>query len=100
MTTNEWRTREDDGLCACGAIESVRAILATGEIDVLNTTVGHGGKTYARAIPSYRFGEAVNMPKAQRLADALGHQVPMIGVGRIASVGIAESLLQSGACEL
>lgn len=99
-TTDDMRSPEDDGLGITGAIESARAILATGEIDVLNTTVGHGGKTYARAIPSYRFGEAVNMPKAQHLGEATGHQVPMIGVGRIASVGIAESLLQSGACDM
>jgi 2,4-dienoyl-CoA reductase-like NADH-dependent reductase (Old Yellow Enzyme family) len=99
-TTDDMRSPEDGGLGAGGAIDSVRAMLATGEIDVLNTTVGHGGKTYTRAIPSYRFTEAVNMPKARRLGDATGHQVPMIGVGRIVSVGIAESLLQSGACEL
>ena len=47
-------------------------MLATGEIDVLNTTVGHGGKTYAQAIPSYRLGEAVNMPKARQLATRSG----------------------------
>jgi len=99
-TTDDMRSPEDDGLGVTGAIDSARAILATGEIDVLNTTVGHGGKTYARAIPSYRFGEAVNMPKARHLGEVTGHQVPMIGVGRIASVGIAESLLQSGACEM
>jgi 2,4-dienoyl-CoA reductase-like NADH-dependent reductase (Old Yellow Enzyme family) len=99
-TTDDMRSPEDGGLGTDGAVDSVRAILATGEIDVLNTTVGHGGKTYARAIPSYRHGEAVNMPKARHLGDAIGHQVPMIGVGRIASVGIAESLLQSGACEM
>ena len=99
-TTDDMRSPEDGGLGVSGAIDSARAILATGEIDVLNTTVGHGGKTYTRAIPSYRFTEAVNMPKARHLGEAIGHQVPMIGVGRIASVGIAESLLQSGACEL
>jgi 2,4-dienoyl-CoA reductase-like NADH-dependent reductase (Old Yellow Enzyme family) len=99
-TTDDMRSPEDGGLGAGGAIDSVRAILATGEIDVVNTTVGHGGQTYARAIPSYRHREAVNMPKARHLADAIGHQVPVIGVGRIASVGVAESLLQSGTCEL
>ena len=99
-TTDDMRSPEDGGLGVDGAIGTVRAVLATGEIDVLNTTVGHGGKTYARAIPSYRLGEAVNMPKARHLGDAIGHQVPLIGVGRIASVGIAESLLQSGACDL
>ena len=99
-TTDDMRAPDEGGLGPAGAAETVRAVLATGEIDVLNTTVGNGGKTYTRAIPSYRLGEAVNMPRARQLADAIGHQVPMIGVGRIASVGVAESLLQSGACEM
>jgi 2,4-dienoyl-CoA reductase-like NADH-dependent reductase (Old Yellow Enzyme family)/thioredoxin reductase len=99
-TTDDMLSPEDGGLGAKGAIESVRALLSTGRIDVLNTTVGHGGKTYAQAIPSYRHREAVNIPKAQQLNEALGRPLPLIGVGRIASVGIAESLLQSGACDL
>jgi 2,4-dienoyl-CoA reductase-like NADH-dependent reductase (Old Yellow Enzyme family) len=98
--TDDMRSPEDGGLGAAGLVPVVRKILGTGEIDVLNTTVGHGGKTYAQAIPSYRHREAVNMPKAERLNTALEHMVPMIGVGRIASIGIAETLLQSGACDM
>jgi 2,4-dienoyl-CoA reductase-like NADH-dependent reductase (Old Yellow Enzyme family) len=98
--TDDMRSPEDGGLGAAGMVPTVRALLATGEIDVLNTTVGHGGKTYAQAIPSYRHAEAVNMPKAQQLHAGIEREVPMIGVGRIASIGIAESLLQAGACDL
>ena len=53
---------------ARGAAAGRDQFARVGEIDVLNTTVGHGGKTYARAIPSYRLSEAVNMPKARHLA--------------------------------
>jgi 2,4-dienoyl-CoA reductase-like NADH-dependent reductase (Old Yellow Enzyme family) len=98
--TDDMRSPEDGGLGAAGMVPVVQALLGTGEVDVLNTTVGHGGKTYAQAIPSYRHTEAVNMPKAQQLNAAIEHAVPMIGVGRIASIGIAESLLQTGACDL
>jgi 2,4-dienoyl-CoA reductase-like NADH-dependent reductase (Old Yellow Enzyme family) len=98
--TDDMRSPEDGGLGAAGLVPVVRALLGTGEVDVLNTTVGHGGKTYAQAIPSYRHTEAVNMPKAAQLNAAIEHVVPMIGVGRIASIGIAESLLQRGACDL
>lgn len=98
--TDDMRSPEDGGLGAAGMVPTVRALLATGEIDVLNTTVGHGGKTYAQAIPSYRHREAVNMPKAQQLNEAIEHAVPLIGVGRIASIGIAENLLQTGACDM
>jgi 2,4-dienoyl-CoA reductase-like NADH-dependent reductase (Old Yellow Enzyme family) len=98
--TDDLRSPEDGGLGAAGQAAVVRNILATGEIDVLNTTVGSGGKSYARAIPSYRHREAVNIPKAEALNKALGHQVPLIGVGRIASIGLAETLVQSGACDM
>lgn len=99
-TTDDMKSPEDGGLGHKGAVETVRSLLETGQIDVINTTIGHGGKTYAQAIPSYRHREAVNIPKAQQLNDALGRPLPLIGVGRIASVGIAESLIQSGACDL
>lgn len=99
-TTDDMKSPEDGGLGQKGAIESVRTLLETGQIDVINTTVGHGGKTYAQAIPSYRHREAVNIPKAQQLNDAIGRPLPLIGVGRIASVGIAESLIRSGACDM
>lgn len=98
--TDDLRSPEDDGLGAEGSIAAARAMLATGEIDVVNTTVGHGGKTYAKAIPSYRHTEGVNMPKVRRLRDAIGAAVPVIGVGRIASVAVAEALLQAGDCDL
>ncbi|MDT4937375.1 MAG: hypothetical protein QOG80_1046 [Pseudonocardiales bacterium] len=99
-TTDDMKSPEDGGLGQKGAVESVRSLLETGQIDVINTTVGHGGKTYAQAIPSYRHREAVNVPKAQQLNDAIGRPLPLIGVGRIASVGIAESLIKSGACDM
>lgn len=98
--TDDLKSPEDGGLGVTGLTGLVRTLLGTGEIDVLNTTVGYGGKTYARAIPSYRHREAVNMPKAEALNEALGHAVPLIGVGRIASIGLAETLIQSGSCDM
>lgn len=98
--TDDLRSPEDDGLGAEGSIAAVRTMLMTGEVDVVNTTVGHGGKSYARAIPSYRHTEGVNMPKARRLRDAIGGAVPVIGVGRIASVAVAEGLLRAGDCDM
>jgi 2,4-dienoyl-CoA reductase-like NADH-dependent reductase (Old Yellow Enzyme family) len=98
--TDDMRSPEDGGLGTAGLASTVQAVLSTGEVDVLNTTVGHGGKTYTQAIPSYRHAEAVNMPKAQQLSAAIDRVVPLIGVGRIASIGIAENLLQTGACDM
>ena len=98
--TDDLRSPEDGGIGLAGMAEIVAALLAEGTIDVLNTTIGDGGASYARAIPNYRYGEAPNMPAVARLRQATAIEVPVIGVGRILSPGVAESLLASGACDL
>ncbi len=98
--TDDLRSPEDGGIGFAGIAEIVRSLLATGTIDVLNTTIGDGGASYARAIPNYRYGEAPNIPAVTRLRQAVTIDVPMIGVGRIVSPGLAESLLASGTCDL
>lgn len=98
--TDDLRSPEDGGIGFAGMAEIVTRLLATGTIDVLNTTIGDGGASYARAIPNYRFGEAPNIPAVTRLRTAVPIDVPVIGVGRIVSPGLAESLLASGKCDL
>jgi 2,4-dienoyl-CoA reductase-like NADH-dependent reductase (Old Yellow Enzyme family) len=99
-STNDMRSAEDGGIGFHAGAEIVRRLLDTGDIDVLNTTIGDGGASYARAIPDYRYGEAPNVPAVARLRDAVGITVPVIGVGRIVSVGMAESVLAEGHCDL
>ena len=98
--TDDLRSPEDGGIGFAGLVEIVRTLLATGHIDVLNTTIGDGGSSYARAIPNYRYGEAPNIPAVVRLRAAVPVEVPVIGVGRILSPGLAESLLARGDCDL
>ena len=98
--TDDLRSPEDGGIGFAGMVGIVRSLLATGHIDVLNTTIGDGGPSYARAIPNYRYGEAPNMPPVVRLRAAVPVDVPVIGVGRILSPGLAESLLARGDCDL
>jgi 2,4-dienoyl-CoA reductase-like NADH-dependent reductase (Old Yellow Enzyme family) len=98
--TDDLRSPDDGGIGFAGIVEIVRALLATGHIDVLNTTIGDGGPSYARAIPNYRYGEAPNLPAVRRLRAAVTVDVPVIGVGRILSPGLAESLLAAGDCDL
>lgn len=102
--TDDLRSPEDGGLGQAGVAVAVRRLLDTGHIDLLNTTVGVGGASYARAIPNYRAGEAPNIPMLHRLRDRLRElgatEVPMVGTGRIASPGAAEALLERGECEL
>jgi 2,4-dienoyl-CoA reductase-like NADH-dependent reductase (Old Yellow Enzyme family) len=98
--TDDLRSPEDGGIGFAGIAEIVRTVLGTGTIDVLNTTIGDGGASYARAIPNYRYGEAPNIPAVARLRAALPVEVPVIGVGRIVAPSLAESVLASGTCDL
>ena len=98
--TDDLQSPDDGGIGPAGIAEIVRVLLATGTIDVLNTTIGDGGASYARAIPNYRYGEAPNIPAVTRLRGTVAIDVPVIGVGRIVSPGLAESLLAAGTCDL
>jgi 2,4-dienoyl-CoA reductase-like NADH-dependent reductase (Old Yellow Enzyme family)/thioredoxin reductase len=98
--TDDLRATEDGGIGVSGLVKIVQELLNLGEIDVLNTTIGHGGESYARAIPSYRYDAAPNIPPLTTMRAALGSTPPVIGVGRIASVALAESLLEQGKCDL
>jgi 2,4-dienoyl-CoA reductase-like NADH-dependent reductase (Old Yellow Enzyme family) len=99
-TIDDLRSPEDGGIGFQRGAELLKDILATGEVDVLNTTIGQGGSSYPRAIPDYRYGDAPNIPTVKRLREAADVKIPMIGVGRILSPGVAESVLASGACDL
>jgi 2,4-dienoyl-CoA reductase-like NADH-dependent reductase (Old Yellow Enzyme family) len=98
--TDDFRSPEDGGRGAAGIAEDLKAILGTGQVDLLNTTVGDGGKSYYRAIPSYRFGEGPNIPFLTRLRQLVEISVPVIGVGHITSPSAAEALLNQGSCDL
>ncbi|WP_433359846.1 FAD-dependent oxidoreductase [Streptosporangium sp. CA-115845] len=98
--SDDLRSPEDGGIGFAGIVEILRELLSTGTIDVLNTTIGDGGASYARAIPNYRYAEAPNIPALTRLRDAVRIDVPVIGVGRILSPGLAESLLSSGQVDM
>lgn len=99
-TVDDLRSPEDGGIGFQRGAELLRDILATGEVDVLNTTIGYGGDSYPRAIPDYRYGDAPNIAALQRLREAADVKIPIIGVGRILSASVAESVLASGACDL
>jgi 2,4-dienoyl-CoA reductase-like NADH-dependent reductase (Old Yellow Enzyme family) len=99
-TTDDLRHPEDGGIGFEAGAEIVRRLADTGLIDVFNTTIGDGGASYARAIPDYRYTEAPNIPAVSRLRDAASITVPIIGVGKITSIGAAEAMLGAGACDL
>ncbi len=71
-----------------------------GYFDYLNHSEGCGGADYARAVGSYRhrFGEF--LPLARNLREAIAHRIPVIGVGKIPTVDLAEQALAAGDCDL
>ncbi|WP_083341481.1 NAD(P)-binding protein [Mycobacterium talmoniae] len=98
--TDDLRAADDGGQGRQGLTTALQSLLDTGDIDLLNTTVGYGGPSYDRAIPNYRQPEGANIPYLRRLRETLNTTVPMIGTGRIVSPGTAEALLARGDCEL
>lgn len=98
--TDDLRAVDDGGLGQPALIEIARSMIADGKVDLLNTTIGHGGKSYAQAIPDYRYGEGPNMPKIRRLRDGIDAAVPVVGVGRIVSPAAAERFLADGDCDM
>lgn len=98
--TDDLRDPDDGGRGPAGIAQDLRSILDTGDVNVVNTTVGDGGKSYFRAIPSYRFGEGPNIPLLARLRQLVDIDVPVIGVGHITSPSAAEEILGDGSCDL
>jgi 2,4-dienoyl-CoA reductase-like NADH-dependent reductase (Old Yellow Enzyme family) len=99
-STDDLLHPDDGGLGQAGIARDLRQILASGSVDLLNTTMGDGGRSYVRSIPGYRHPEAPNIDLIRELRKLVEIEVPVIGVGGIVSPGVAESVLSSGACEL
>jgi 2,4-dienoyl-CoA reductase-like NADH-dependent reductase (Old Yellow Enzyme family) len=84
-----------EGLCAIGA-----ELIATGLFDYLNHSEGSTGAHYARTIGSYRYTYGEFLPLTRGLKEAIKSAVPVIGVGKIPTVDLAEKALQDGDCDL
>lgn len=98
--TDDLVSVEDGGIGPSGLARVIEKLLDTGALDVINTTIGDGGPSYARATPSYRFAEAPNIPALERLTSMVSMTIPVIGVGKVTSPAKAEELLSSGKCDL
>jgi 2,4-dienoyl-CoA reductase-like NADH-dependent reductase (Old Yellow Enzyme family) len=102
-----YRTSTDDQIMPAeggrgpeGIAEDLTAILGTGLVDVLNTTMGDGGKSYTRSIPGYRHPQAPNIDLIANLRKLIDIDVPVIATGGIMSPAVADSVLRSGVCDL
>jgi NADPH-dependent 2,4-dienoyl-CoA reductase/sulfur reductase-like enzyme len=99
ISLDDWVRPEAGGLGADGTREVARALTAGGRFDLLNTSGGSRAGHYARAIGSYHHPPGELLPLVARLKAAVG-DVPVVGVGRIATPALAERALADGTCDL
>ena len=100
ISLEDWRAPEAGGLGAAGLREVAAALVATGHVDLLNTSAGSRSAHYARAVAGYRHPPGELLPLAGALREAVGRRVPVVGVGRVTTPALAEQALQDGLCDL
>jgi 2,4-dienoyl-CoA reductase-like NADH-dependent reductase (Old Yellow Enzyme family) len=99
-STDDLINPADGGRGLDGIAEDLTSILKTGCVDLLNTTMGDGGKSYVRSIPGYRHPEAPNVGLLSNLRRMVDIDVPVVATGGIVSLEVAEQVLQTGVCDL
>jgi 2,4-dienoyl-CoA reductase-like NADH-dependent reductase (Old Yellow Enzyme family) len=99
-STDDLISPADGGRGPDGIAEDLTSILKTGNVDMLNTTMGDGGKSYARSIPGYRHPEAPNVGLLASLRRLVDIDVPVVATGGIVSLEVAEQVLQTSVCDL
>lgn len=93
--------RPDQGGLGAETLIALAAELAeTGWFDYVNHSEGLGGADYARAVGSYRHPLGEWLPLTRALKAALPPDMPLVGVGRIATHDMAEQALLAGDCDL
>jgi 2,4-dienoyl-CoA reductase-like NADH-dependent reductase (Old Yellow Enzyme family)/thioredoxin reductase len=102
-----FRTATDDlispaagGRGAAQIARDLGRILSGGGVDMVNTTVGDGNRSYTVSVPGYRYPEAPNISFLDRLRSLVDIDVPVVGVGGIVSPAVAEKLLSNNQCDL
>ena len=100
ISSDDFMTPEQGGLGHEGLCDVVANVVADGHLDYLNHSEGAGGAGYARAIGSFRHPLGEWLPLTRGLKNAIDGAIPVIGVGKIPTVDLAESALQAGDCDL
>lgn len=72
----------------------------TGWFDYMNHSEGAFGADYARTIGSFRYPLGEFLPLTRGLRASIKAAVPVIGVGKIPTIDLAEQALQQGDCDL
>lgn len=100
ISVDDFLRPEQGGLGAETLIALAAELADTGLFDYVNHSEGLGGADYARAVGSYRHPLGEWLPLTRALKVALKPDMPLVGVGRIATHDMAEQALQAGDCDL
>ena len=100
ISVDDFLRPEQGGLGAETLIALAAELADTGLFDYVNHSEGLGGADYARAVGSYRHPLGEWLPLTRALKAALKPDMPLVGVGRIATHDMAEQALQAGDCDL
>jgi len=89
-----------DGMDISNSQKLAQAMEATGKIDYLSVSVGHGGDSNAYAIANmYVPPGSICVPLASGIKQAV-KSIPIISVGRINDPAVAENAIIDGHCDL
>jgi 2,4-dienoyl-CoA reductase-like NADH-dependent reductase (Old Yellow Enzyme family) len=103
-----WRFTANDDLRAeegGQSVEELRDIVvqvaATGEIDILNPTIGTKAPAYSqKSVAGYRHPDGYDLPYSIAVRPLVDPKVAVVGVGGIVSPVMAEKALRDGSCDL
>ncbi|HLY33404.1 MAG TPA: FAD-dependent oxidoreductase [Jatrophihabitantaceae bacterium] len=101
FTANDDLRREEGGQSVDDLRDIVVQVAATGEIDILNPTIGTKAPAYSqKSVAGYRYPDGYDLPYSSAVRPLVDAKVAVVGVGGIVSPSMAEKALRDGACDL
>ena len=101
MAEFDERPAEQGGLSVGRLRQIGSAVVETGMVDYLNTSIGSKAPDYAAiAVASYRTRPGHELELTHAMRAAIGAAVPVVGVGRILTAEQGEQALANGDCDL
>lgn len=100
ISADDFLTLDRGGVGHEGLCEVASEVIGTGHFSYLNHSEGKGENDYSWAIGSFRHKFGEYLPLTRNLREAVGGQVPVIGVGKIPTPDLAEEALQAGDCDM
>lgn len=101
FTANDDLRAEEGGQTVEELRDIVVRVAATGEIDILNPTIGTKAPAYSqKSVAGYRHPDGYDLPYSAAVRPLVDPKVAVVGVGGIVSPAMGEKALRDGACDL